>query len=199
MTGLSRFFLRIARWVAGRGRAEWVDAMEAEAASAGNGSTAWALGCACAAAKDRLARNSWVLVAVLILAVCAMYWKTKLFFATSDLLVHQRISPWLAIALWIASPLPIAFFLGLLRPRRSTYLIVTAIYLVIEFAPLLLLWVGAGVSPLEFFSARQVNWYKADPGARVGPAAGLTCDLLVWLAGAWLGMHSRRAASSIVS
>jgi hypothetical protein len=199
MTGPTRFLLRIARWIAGRRRSDWVDAMEAEAASAGNGSTAWALGCVWAAAKDRFARNAWVLVAVLILAACAMYWKTKLFFATSDLLVHQRISPWFAIALWIASPLPIAFLLGLLRPRRSTYLMVAAIYLVIEFAPLLLLWVGAGISPLEFFSARQVNWYKADPGARVGPAVGLTCDLVVWLAGAWLGMHSRRAANRTAS
>jgi hypothetical protein len=195
MNAFTRFLLRIARWVAGSQRAEWINAMEAEAASANGHSTAWAAGCLWASTKDRLERDIWILLAILILPICAILWKEKVFFATSDLLVRQRISPWFAVALWIVSPLPIAFLLGLIRPKRSTYLIVAASYLLVEFAPLLLLWIGAGVSPLDFFSAGQVNWYKADPDVRLGPAAGLTCDLLIWLAGTWLGMRSRQLAS----
>lgn len=194
MTGSSRLLLRLARWVAGRRRAEWLDAMEAEAAQL-DASARWAFGCLGAALKDRLGRDAWLLLAILALAVCAVLWKTKIFFAASQLLVHQRISPWFAVAVWIVSPLPIAFVLGFIRPNRSTYFIVAASFLLVEFAPVLLLWIAAGVSPLEFFSAGQVNWYKAGPNVRVGPAAGLTCDLIVWLTGAWLGMRSRRLAS----
>jgi hypothetical protein len=54
-----------------------------------------------------------------------------------------------------------------------------------------MLWISFVMSPLNWFGP-DVNWYKADPGVRIGVAEGITLDLLVWMAAAWLGSRVRK-------
>jgi hypothetical protein len=192
MNAFSRTLFRAARWIAGRDRREWVEAMTAEAASTDADSTAWALGCLWASIQDRAARDWWFALAILVLPALFFFWKTTVFFWTSSLLIDHRIAPWLAVTLWILTPLPIAFLLGLMRRGLSLYVGLAIVFAIAEFGIFLFLWVKAGISPLTFFSAEHVNWYKADPGVRIGPALGITLDVLVWVAGAWLGSLTRR-------
>jgi hypothetical protein len=192
MNAFTRAAFAISRCIAGRDRADWLDAMAAEAESISGDSTAWALGCLWAAAKDRLARDWWFAVAILLAASLAFLWKGAVFFSTSSLLTEHRMAPWFAVMLWILSPLPIACLFAQIRQGRSLYLALAFLFLTVEFGPLLVLWIVSGMSPLAFFSGEQVNWYKADPNVRIGPPTGITLDALVWLAGAWLGSFTRR-------
>ena len=194
MTGTSRFLLHFARWIAGSRRAEWVDAMEAEAASADSYSAGWALGCVWAALKDRFARDWWFIAAILLLPPCAWYLKTSVFFWTSGLLVHNEITPLLAVATWVLRYFPLPFLFAQWRSGRPVYVAAVIGFLVVEFFPIALMWAKFGVSPLIWLGP-NANWYKADPNVRVGPAAGLALDLFVWLSAVWLGSTVRRLAS----
>ena len=53
---MTAWLLRLVRWIAGPGRAEWAEAMAAEADAAGSRSTNWAFGCVVAVLMDRLRR-----------------------------------------------------------------------------------------------------------------------------------------------
>jgi hypothetical protein len=194
MTGTSRFLLRVARWIGGSARAEWVDAMEAEAGSMMGNSASWAVGCVWASMKDRFARDWWFVAAILLLPACALYLKATVFFWTSELLVHSRISPLLAVATWVLSYFPLPFLLAQWRPGRPAYVATVIGFLVVELFPIVLMWVKFGVSPLIWLGPNS-NWYKADPNVRIGPAPGLALDLFVWLSAAWLGSTLRRLAS----
>jgi hypothetical protein len=195
MNRLTRAIFAIARAVAGRARAEWLDAMTAEAASLDGDSTAWALGCLWAAIRDRAARDWWFAAALLILPPCAIFWKATVFFWTSSLLVSQQIPAKLAVASWVLSPFPLPFMFALWRPGRRAYVTAVIGFLAVEVYPVTLMWVKFGVSPLVWLGPNS-NWYKADPNVRIGPAAGLTLDLLVWLSAAWLGSKLRRRSAT---
>ena len=104
MNSFSQALFCIARWIAGRARAEWVEAMAAEAASTDGNSTGWALGCLWASVKERAARN-WSFVAlILLLPAVVLWWKLEVFFTTSSLLNEQRITDRFAVTCWILSP-----------------------------------------------------------------------------------------------
>lgn len=106
MNPFSRAMFATARFIAGSGRAEWVNAMAAEADSMDGDSTAWALGCLWASVVDRLARDWWLPAAVVLLPLVMSFWKGMIFFATSDMIAHRRIPDWLAVSSWILSPFP---------------------------------------------------------------------------------------------
>jgi hypothetical protein len=190
----TRALFRVARWIAGRARTEWLDAMAAEAEAIKGDSKAWALGCLWASIKDRFARDWWFAVAVVLALPLLFLWKGAVFFSTASLMTEHRIAPWFAVALWILCPFPIVCLFGQIRRGRSLYLSLLLLFISLELGPLLLLWMVSGMSPVAFFSAGQVNWYKADPSDRIGPLIGITLDALVWLAGAWLGSLMRRRA-----
>jgi len=197
MSAFTRALFRISRWIAGRNRAEWLDAMAAEAEAIKGDSTAWALGCLWAAAKDRFARDWWFGVAIILAPPLMFCWKGAVFFSTNSLMEEHRIAQWFAVALWILSPFPIACLFGQIRQGRSLYFALAGLFILAEFGPILLMWIDFGLSPIQFFSAGEVNWYKADPNVRIGPLVGITLDALVWLAGAWLGSLTRRRATRV--
>lgn len=192
MTGMSRILLHVARWVAGRKRREWIEAMAAEAAAAGGHSTAWALGCLWASLEDRFWRDWWFAVAIVFLPLFAMAWKGMVFFSTSWLLSSGRIPGWIAVACWILSPFPLVFLVARWRQGLSATVALAIGFVLAEFAPIVLMWVDFGLAPSSWFGP-HVHWYKADPNIVIGAAAGLTLDLVVWLTAAWLGWRSHTA------
>ena len=192
MTRTGRLLLRIARWFAGAERAEWTDAMQAEAQAAGAGSTGWALGCVLASARDRLARDWWVFPAIVLLPIVAFVWKSLVFFSTASLLEHQEIPALMAVACWILAPFPLALLFMRWRNGKSAYVVLAISFLAIESFPLLMFW-EMGVPPSAWFGP-NVHSYKADPDIAMSVPAGMALDFLVWLAAAWLGTTWRHRA-----
>lgn len=186
MSRITGILLKIARLVAGPARSEWIDAMAAEAEAINDGSTGWALGCVWAAVKGRFARDWWVVAAIVILPAAVLWCKMTIFFTTSSLLAEQQISPSLAVIFWIVSPFPIAALFAFWRNGRAAYLAAAIAFFLVELFPALSMWLYFGLSPAAWFGP-NVNWYKADPGVAIGPAAGIALDALVWLGALWLG------------
>jgi len=190
MNAFTRALFRIGRWIAGRDRAEWLDAMAAEAEAIKGDSTAWALGCFWAAAKDRFARDWSFAVFVLLLPVVVSLWKLYVFFATSSLQFEQQIPDWLAVACWILSPFPFAVLVPLVRAGRSALIAVAIAFLAVEAVPVVMM-LNLGVAPSQFFGP-NFNWYKCDPGVRIGLVDGIAVDFAAWATAFWLGSALRR-------
>lgn len=185
MTGLSRLLLRIARWIAGPHRAEWIDAMESEAASTSDNSAAWAAGCLLASIKDRLRRDRPFISAVLLFPFCILAVATLIFLPVVKLSELLDLPGWTFIVVNLLLPFPFAFGLGRLRPGRPAFLALPFSFFLCEMAPVALMWVEFGTSPLSFFGPKG-HWYN------MSPALGLSCAFAVWIAGAWLGTRSAR-------
>jgi hypothetical protein len=184
MTELSRFLLRIARWIAGPQRREWVDAMEAESAAAGAKSMAWAFGCLWASMRERLWREWRFLVAVPLIGFGPLLLSSVLLFPMAWLWHHGWIPKWLIDHSALFEMLPFAILLGRIRPARTAYMAATICFAVGVMIPLAIGWLAAGESPLVAFGPYS-TWYM------FSPAVGLIVALLVWLAGAWLGSKWR--------
>ena len=195
MNQFSRAVFRIARFIAGSERAEWIDAMTAEAATLEGDCASWAMGCLWASIKDRSARDWWFPLAVTLVPICVVLWKMKIFFWTASLLAQNSISDWAAVTCWILSPFPIAFAFALWRQGVLAYVAVAICFTIVEALPLAFLWMAVG-SPIALFGP-NVNWYKADPGIRIGVVEGIALDLLVWLAAVWLGSRIGRRRTTI--
>lgn len=188
MTGTSSFLMRIARSIAGRGRAEWVDAMEAEAASADGHSDAWAAGCLWAAMKDRFACEWRFTFAILVLPVAAYAVQLIIFFPVVWLAYKAGLPRWTFIAVDALVPFGLAFILGRMRPGFGSYLALPISFAIWVMAPLVIFWIEFGDSPFSWFGS-NATWYM------MSPLLGLSCAFLVWLAGVWIGSHSRRSAA----
>jgi len=184
MTRTGRLLLGFARWIAGSERAEWIDAMEAEAASAGAQSTAWAIGCLWASIKDRLSHEWRFLLAVPLLGFGPLLLSLILLFPMSWLWHHGWIPKWLIDHSALAEMLPFAFLLGRIRPGRATYVAATICFAVGVIVPVAMGWIALGLSPATAF-ASYATWYM------FSPAVGLSIALFVWLGGALLGSRSR--------
>lgn len=192
MTGTSRFLLRLARWIAGPTRAEWVNAMQNEAVSIRGDSTSWALGCVWAAFRDRLVRERRFLGAALLVVVGPMLLEMLLLYpegwAWRQPWLHQHpVAEWLFQHSGVLNYLPFMFFLGRSRPGRAAYVAALIAFPIALFLPLVIFWMKFGTSPFAFFG----------PGATLymfTPGVGLACALLVSLAGLWLGSRSARRA-----
>jgi hypothetical protein len=188
MTRTSRFLLQTARWIAGPKRREWIDAMEAETATLETNPTLWALGCIGASLKDRLARDSWFVLAIIFLPLSVLLWKTLVMDSTSWLLVNNWLGAWVTIGLWIFSPFPIALLFGRDRKGTSAYVALVVGFVIAECILPIMMRIGFGIPLLTWFGA-DTNWYKAGASAAIGPAIGITCDFIVWMMGAWVGMR----------
>jgi hypothetical protein len=190
MTWISRLLLRIARWIGGPVRAEWLNAMTAEAASIHGDSTVWAIGCAWASFKDRLTREWRFLLAILLLPVAVYVIGFAIFFPVVWLSHAIGLPNWTFVAVNLLLPLPFAFVLGRIRPGLPAYLALPVCFAISVFFPLVIFWIKFGKpSPFSWFGD-GATWYM------MSPAAGLSCSLLVWLTGTWLGSRSRRVNGS---
>jgi hypothetical protein len=190
MTEFSRFLLRIARWIGGRERAEWIDAMEAEAASSGGHSTTWATGCLWAAIKDRLYRERKFILAVPLAAFGPLVLSLVLLFPMVWLWHHGWIPKWLIDHSALLEMLPFAFLLGRARPGRPAYVAAAACFAFGVMVPVMLGPRAAGESPLVWFGP-YATWYMFTP------AVGLSIALIVWLGGAWFGSRWKKRSPPI--
>jgi hypothetical protein len=186
MTRMSRFLLRTASLIAGRDRTDWIDAMSAETYSAGGESTAWAAGCVRAAIKDRLRRDWRFILAILLLPITAYPLQLLVFFPTVWLSRQAGLPNWAFIIVVAFVPIFMAFLIGRLRPGCMAYLAVPISFVIWVMTPLLVSWISFGDSPWSWFGS-NATWFM------MPPLLGLTCALVVWLAGVWIGSHSRRA------
>ena len=179
---MTAWLLRLARRIAGRERAEWADAMAAEAEAAGAQSTSWALGCVAAIMRDRLARERRLILSILLIPIAAMIFTIFWFFAVSWLWRNAGLPGFAYSPLMAAAPLPFACHLGMSQPRRIAMLAAPLCFLVYHSFPLIITWMqfgtffigGTGIYNLPFL-------------------AGYGLGLSVWLGGAWLGSRQKPA------
>jgi hypothetical protein len=184
MNAFIRALFRAARWIAGRDRAEWLDAMAAEAESIKGDSTAWAIGCLWASLKDRIKREWKFALAVVLLPLGVIAVTFALFFPVVELSELLGLPVWSFIVVNLLAPCPFAFVLGRMRPGLGSYAALPISFAICELTPLFVMWIEFGTSPLAFFGPKG-HWYN------MSPAAGLSCAFAVWLAGAWLGSRTR--------
>lgn len=193
MTRTSLLLLRVARWIAGTERAEWIEAMKAEAVSIRGDSTAWAVGCVWAAFRDRVVRERRFLGAALLVVIGPMLLEMLLLYpegwAWRQPWLHQHpVAEWLFQHSGVLDYLPFMFLLGRARPGVPAYVAALIAFPLAEFLPLVIFWMKFGMSPLAFFG----------PGATIymfTPAVGLAGAVLVSLIGIWLGSRSGRRAA----
>ena len=185
MSSIAQLLLRFARLVAGPARADWIDAMEAEASTLGRNDTEWAFGCATAALRDRFWRERKSILLMVLAPVAATLFCLLLFFPLSRLFLAGWLPSWASNVVMLVAPMPFAWMLG--RLCGSAPLAIASLsFAIFAMIPGLVHWIQFGASPLIFF-APDAEWNGM-------PAyLGITCNLLVWLIGASLGSHWRRA------
>ncbi|MDP1028670.1 hypothetical protein Q5H91_15725 [Sphingomonas sp. KR1UV-12] len=186
LNGLARLILRLANWIAGRDREEWVLAMVAETDAAGGHGPAWALGCLYAAAKDRMARDLWFVAALFALPVFAIVLS---FSVGAAILVGARtigISDMAVIPLMFSGSLVAGLMLGRMRPAYPPIAVGTVAFVVHQAIPLLLMWAAFG-RLMPFWSPNMTIYNLPAP-------TGLLVSWLIWVAATWWGGGTRRGA-----
>jgi hypothetical protein len=184
MTAAGRLFLRLARWIAGSERAEWIDAMEAEAESIRGDSTVWTVGCAAAAFRERLWRERWFLGAVLGLPVIEILLRLLLFFPVVDAGNALGLPAWTFIAVFIALGFPFGFSLGHFMPRRRAVLAALFCGVLIELFGVVEFWIAFGKGPEIWFQPNSHIY-------NMTPVLGWATGIGIWLVGALAGTFTR--------
>jgi len=180
MTGACRFLLRLAHFVAGGDRSEWVDAMAAEAEFAGIESTSWARGCLWAAVKDRIAREWRLAAAILLLPVTVSALELVLFFPVVFFGRYAGLPNWTFIAVYLILQIPFGFLLGRSKPLRRALIAAALSSLVLDVIGVVSFWIELGQGPEIWFE-------KGSQVYNMTPLLGWACSLSMWLTGAWFG------------
>ncbi|QIK77781.1 hypothetical protein G7077_01470 [Sphingomonas piscis] len=190
MSRLAALIFRAARQIAGRKRSEWIDAMEAEAATLRGNSAPWAWGCLWSAIRDRAARDWWIATTLFLFPIILVAWRGYVFFSTASLLNKGVITDLAAVGFWIVSPFPLVLLLALLTRGTSGNTLIITSFLAMECFNPVMMWIYLDVSPLVWLGP-NANWYKADPGITIKPLAGILLDGVVWFTAAWIGSRLR--------
>jgi hypothetical protein len=177
---MTRWLLRLARWIGGRNRAEWAEAMEAETAAAGPGAIGWAWGSLAALLVDRIGRSARIMVIVTLLPVVAMALEFALFFPSAWIFRVYDLPRWTILSLAIFTPLPVAMLLGWLTAGRGALAPAIAAFLVAELLAMLQWWLFFGQGPSVFFDGSiEIHHLHAQVGQAI--------HLAIWLLGAAIG------------
>lgn len=188
MTGTSRLLLRLARWTAGPQRKEWLDAMAAEAATAGERSTGWALGCLWASMKDRAIREERFFLAILLLPIGVYLLEFLIFFPLVWLSRLLGLPTWTFTIVQLLLPLPFAFTVARRTQLRRALLVAALSWFILDALGVVTFWIMFGQGPGIWFE-------KGSQIYNMTPVLGWTCSLAVWLTGAWLGTLVRPSTS----
>jgi hypothetical protein len=184
-----RTAMKLARFIAGPRRNEWLDAMEAELSLLSERRLDWALGSLVAAVKDRVARDWLPAVALVALpgtAVAAIPVLTMLAVAIGRATGFSQLQ---LMPLTTFSPLPFAILLGTIRPRASAILKGLLAFAAYQAIP------AIGFS-LLFGSYVSVRWEMNLSHYGLLPPSGLIATCLLWCAGSWLGARWARRRRS---
>lgn len=184
---MTDWLLRIARWIAGPSRAEWADAMAAEANAAGTASTRWALGCVGAMLVDRTRREARSIACILILPLFVHCLQYALFFPTAAIYRAYDLPRWAFLSVGIFEALPVAILLGWLTARRGALTPAIAAFLVYYAYSMFQWWYFFGQGPSVFFGGTMEIYH-------LHPQLGMAIDLGVWLLGGLIGARWRRSA-----
>jgi len=179
---MTAWLLRLVRWIAGPDRAEWVDAMAAEAEVAGTRSTGWAMGCVVAVLIDRLRRSARTLLAITLLPAFAFALQFALLFPSAWIFRTFDLPQWTLLSFWALEPLPVAILLGWLTARRGALIPAVAAFCV-SYAIAMVHWlVTFGQGPAIFFNGEMLIHH-------LHAQLGMAVDLGVWLLGALIGVR----------
>jgi hypothetical protein len=192
MNFFSRALFRFARFVAGRDRSEWMDAMAGEAGAIEGDSSSWALGCVWAAMKERLRAERWFLGAITGLPVAAIVLQQLLFFpiffGSQALGLPAETFVWIFLCLGF----PLGFILGRrMRPGRA----LAAAFLcgaMLAWLNVVFFWILFGQGPEIWFKG---NAHVYD----MTPILGWSVNTILWVAGAGIAVLTRRSPPDRVS
>ena len=187
MNAFSRTLFRIARWIAGPERAEWVDAMAAEGAST-DSDWAWAFGCCWASITDRVRRERGFLAIIGGLPIAVLVLEQLLFFP----LVWGSQAFGLPMQTFVWTFLCVGFPFGILLARRMArgraMLAALLCGVVLAWLGIVFFWISFGKGPEIWFQGKAHVYDMT-------PILGWSINTLLWIAGAWLGSIWRRRAS----
>ena len=165
---MTAWLLRLVRWIAGPDRAEWAEAMAAEADAAGARSTGWALGCVGAVSIDRLRRSISTILAVTFLPAIAIALEFVLLFPTAWMSRSFDLPQWALLSIWVFEPLPIAILLGWLTARRGALIPAIVAFFVYYAIAMLNWWIFFGDGPSVFFDGdMKIHHLHAQVGMAV--------------------------------
>jgi hypothetical protein len=185
MTSTSRLLLQIARWIAGPERREWIDAMEAEAVLADANSISWAVGCLLASVRDRLLRERYSMLAVVLLPPIVFALNMVLFVPTVQLVDALAWPHLTLVGFALVTPVPFAFAMGLFMPLRRALTTGLLCGVVNELVNIVFFWIYFGQGP-------EIWFHKGATVYMMTPALGWACGISFWIAGAWAGGAVRR-------
>ena len=192
MTGTSRILFLVARWIARRECADWIDAMAAEADSAGARSTAWAIGCVWASFKERVRAEGWFIGAVTGLPVAAIVLQQLLFFpivwGSQALGLPMETFVWTFLCLGF----PLGFLLGRRMSARRALIGAFICGVMLAWLGVVIFWVMFGQGPAIWFRG---NSHVYD----MRPVLGWSVNTLLWVAGAGIGVLTRRSPPKRIS
>jgi len=185
MTNASRFLLQIARWIAGSQRREWTDAMEAEANQTDASSISWAGGCLSASVRDRLLRERYSMLAVVLLPPIVFALNMVLFVPTVHLVDSLGWPHLTLVGFALLTPVPFAFAMGLFMPLRRALTTGLLCGVANELVNIVFFWIYFGQGP-------EIWFHKGSTVYMMTPILGWACGISFWIAGAWLGAAARR-------
>lgn len=185
LNGVTWSILRLANWLSGRERREWLAAMAAETEAAGRQSLAWALGCLGAVIKDRLVADRWFLLALAVAPAVAFVVLVVLFLFVAAAARALGLPDAVTAPVMLVGPLPVAWLLGRMRPSYSSVLIGTLGFLAHQAFPLTAMWLLTGVPPIVFWTPNATLY-------NLPPIAGLLASWLVWIIGVGRGARASR-------
>jgi len=105
----------------------------------------------------------------------------------SEPFMTGRLPSWFYNLAMLFAPLPFAWFLG--RSHPSAAMAAGAFsFSIFTIIPWIQFWIQTGQSPLIWFVPKAEAY-------GMPTIVGLTCSLLIWLGGAWLGSRRTRLAA----
>jgi hypothetical protein len=181
--------LRLVRWIAGRDRAEWAEAMAAETEAAGAEALGWAWGCVAAALIDRIRGSARTILAVILLPMAAFALQSLMFIPEVWLSQAFDLPRWALLTFTIFTPLPVAVLLGWLSSPRGALASAFVAFFVFYAVSMFQWWIAFGDGPSIFFDRHmQIHHLHAQ--------LGMLVDLGVWLLGSLISTRLRRTWQS---
>lgn len=160
--------------------------MAAETDAADSHGVRWALGCLCAAAKDRFARDGWFIAAIIVMPALAI-----VLAVTCAMMIFMGartigVSGIAGIPVMLLAPVPVAWLLGRMRPGYSPIAIGTIAFAVRQAALLIAMWTLFGHLP-RFWSPNMVYY-------NMSMYTGLLVSWFVWVVATWWGSSTSRTS-----
>lgn len=184
LNGFSCFVLRLANLIAGPDRQDWVMAMAAETHAAGPRGNQWALGGLYAATKDRMIRDALFLAALIMLPAFALVLVIALTFVIFLGTLTLGVPDFIAVPLTLLGPLPVAWLLGMMRPKYPPLLVGTIAFFLHQAVPAITMW--------AFFGNLPSIGSPSMPYFDIPGCVGLLASWLIWVGATWRGGDTRK-------